>query len=337
MSSLMGGVSRQSVAATYPSDRFYCLLDELQLHLVPKQARNLFAGLPEYPQDLILNPECEILPASEFPKEVDDSAELREAFATEGTIAWVRDRRGSVLPFWLGPSSVGIVNELRVGKSDSSSPSSPIAKDLIAVLRAAGVLIARDQSARSQQKDEMFAEAGAMFRSKGYAALPALLHPFHVAALRRYYRNAIRGGRIRLGDAQSALRYAIHNEPVARFFHRQLTAIFSAIVGQPLKPSYVYLASYLSGAELKKHHDREQCEFSITLALDYAPEPQLATPWPIYLEAESGTVAVYQALGDGLAYRGTRLAHYRNPLPAGQNSTSIFFHYVSTEFAGPLN
>ncbi len=92
-----------------------------------------------------------------------------------------------------------------------------------------------------------------------------LIHPFHIAALRRYYRYLIRTGAIRLGDGQSPRRYVAYNEPVARFFHHDIAATLSAVAGEPIKPSYVYLASYLSGAELKKHTDREQCEFSVTL------------------------------------------------------------------------
>ena len=118
----------------------------------------------------------------------------------------------------------------------------------------------------------------------------------------------------------------MHNEPLARFFHHQIASVMSALAGEELKPSYVYLASYLSGAELKKHTDREQCDFSMTFCLDYSPEPEAATPWPIQLQTKNGMVAVYQALGDGLAYRGTRLPHYRGVLGEHQTSTSIFFH-----------
>ena len=179
--------------------------------------------------------------------------------------------------------------------------------------------------------------ASSNFRAKGYAPLGDLIHPFHIAALRRYYRYLIRTGAIRLGDGQSPRRYVAYNEPVARFFHHDLASTLSAVAGESLKPSYVYLASYLSGAELKKHTDREQCEFSITLCLDFSPEPELAAPWPIRLDTAAGTVTVYQAPGDGLAYRGTRLPHYREPLGKGQTSTSIFFHYVRDDFAGSLD
>jgi len=87
---------------------------------------------------------------------------------------------------------------------------------------------------------------------------------------------------------------------------------------------------------LEPHPDREQCEFSVTLCLDFSPEPELATPWPIRLDTPKGAVTVYQAIGDGLAYRGTRLPHYRGVLGEGQTSTSIFFHYVAAGFDGPL-
>jgi len=187
------------------------------------------------------------------------------------------------------------------------------------------------------ERGEMSKKAAAVFREKGYAPLPGLIHPFHIAALRRYYRYLIRTGAIRLGDRQSARRYVAYNDPVARFFHQHITGTLSAVAGETLKPSYVYLASYLSGAELKKHVDREQCEFSITLCLDFSPEPALATPWPIQLETPTSKVAVCQSIGDGLAYRGTRLPHYRDKLGEGQTSTSIFFHYVAADFAGSLD
>jgi hypothetical protein len=124
---------------------------------------------------------------------------------------------------------------------------------------------------------------------------------------------------------------------VARFFHHQLTAAVAAIAGEPVKPSYVYLAAYQPGAILEKHTDRAQCEFSVTLCVDYSPEPRNATSWPIHLHKKSGTVAVFQAIGDALLYRGCQLPHSRDPLPEGHTSTSIFFHYVRENFTGSLD
>ncbi len=332
ITALVGGKSRQTHAATFPPDRFYCLLDELPLHLVPRYAFR--RSEIQDGQRFCLNPGCTIRPANDVPDELAACKDLLSGFALQGTIAWVRDTPGgAVLPFWVGPELESLIRELGQGE-----PVSPEMSSNVRSLVAARVLVAEGEPARGErEREEMIRAAGLSFREKGYAPLRSLIHPFHVAALRRYYRHRIRTGAIELGDHQSARRYVAHDEPVARFFHHQITGLLSAVAGEPLKPSYVYLASYLSGAELKKHTDREQCEFSITLCLDFSPEPALATPWPIQLDTPRGAVTVRQALGDGLAYRGTRLPHYRSRLGEGQTSTSIFFHYVSADFAGELN
>jgi hypothetical protein len=342
-----GGVSRHTYAATLPSDRFYCLLDELPVHLIPQHVFKSLQLQKDQHQLLFLNPECIVCPGGVLPDELESRRELLSGFALQGTMAWVRDRSGNLLPFWLGPQLEGVVRGLR--------PNDPVASSLSHsarwLLATADILIPEDQNCcvGSGLGSVQAAQAAlrpltgsktrshTVFREKGYAPLANLIHPFHIAALRRYYRYLIRTGAIALGDGQSPRRYVVHNEPVARFFHHQITATLSAVAGEALKPSYVYFASYLSGAELKKHTDREQCEFSVTLCLDFSPEPAHETPWPILLDTPTSTVTVYQALGDGLAYRGTRLPHYRRALGEDQTSTSIFFHYVAADFAGPLD
>jgi len=324
------GRSRQTVAATFPPDRFYCLLDELPVHLLTRRAFRSMRALAD--RELYLNPECTLRAAEDVPEEFASRRELLSGFALQGTIAWVRDSAsGSLLPFWLGPELESLVRQLLCSELGPSSLSPGVRS----VLAAAGILI--PEVTALADRSEMIDRASLSFRQKGYAPLSSLIHPFHVAALRRFYRLLIRTGGIELGDGQSPRRYVAHNEAVARFFHHQIAPLLSAVAGQPLKPSYVYMASYLSGAELKKHVDREQCEFSITLCLDFSPEPELATPWPIKLYTSTGPVIVHQALGDGLAYRGTRLPHYRARLGEGQTSTSIFFHYVSADFTGTLS
>ncbi len=343
MTTLMGGVSRHTCAATFPPDRFYCLLDELPLHLLPRHALRSRSQPTDRDKPFYLNPDCILSSGWRLPDELTTQKELFSAFALQGTVAWVRSpATGRLLPFWLGPQLEDVVRGLRPNEPVSSSfPDSAFR-----LLRAANILISSDcvgqglgprQAAAPQPPTRSEIRSHKLFREKGYAPLRGLIHPFHIAALRRYYRYLIRTGSIHLGDKQSARRYVAYNEPAARFFHHDIAAALSSVAGEVLKPSYVYMASYLNGAELKKHTDREQCEFSITLCLDFSPEPSLETPWPIRLDTPTGTVTVYQALGDGLAYRGTRLPHYRSPLSDGQTSTSIFFHYVGVDFAGSLD
>ena len=330
----MGGASRQTHTATLPPDRFYCLLDELPLHLLPQSALKSLRFADGIRRPLYLNPECLLCPAGQVPEKLVPQKELLAGFALQHTIAWVRNpATGSLSPFWLGPRLEAAVRSLRQGEPVPSS----LTNRERSLFAAAEILVPEGASQPNRAHEDMVKGAARLFQEKGYAPLRDLIHPFHIAALRRYYRYLIRTGAIRLGDRQSPRRYVAYNEPVARFFHRQIAATLSAVAGEPLKPSYVYLASYLSGAELKKHTDREQCEFSITLCLDFSPEPALETPWPIQLDTPTSTVTVYQALGDGLAYRGTRLPHYRRRLNEDQTSTSIFFHYVAADFEGSLD
>jgi hypothetical protein len=336
MEGLMRGGLRQSYAATFPPDRFYCLLEELPLHLIPRYAVGASRGHDRSPA-LVLNPDCRLCSDGQLPDQIASEKELVSRFVLQGTIAWVRDAATrSLLPFWLGPELEAVVKNLVPGRPASSALPDPTRE----LLQQAGILIAADQTARVpprlQEWEKAIGRSAALFQRRRYAPLPALIHPFHVAALRRYYRYLIRTGALELGDKQSQRRYVAYNEPVARFFHRQIAPSVAVVAGVPVKPSYAYLASYLSGAELRKHTDRAQCEFSVTFCLDFSPEPELETLWPIRLDTTDGTVTVYQALGDGLAYRGTQVPHHRDALAEGQTSTSIFFHYVPEDFVGSL-
>ena len=145
--------------------------------------------------------------------------------------------------------------------------------------------------------------------------------------------------KIRTGDQvlKVAERYRLHSEPVGMFLHPQLALLMSRVAGEPVKPSYLYFASYPPGAALPRHVDREQCEFSISLLIDYSPEPDGPCGWPLFLEhpdLPGGVVGADLGLGDAVLYRGRRLVHYREPLPAGHQSSSLFLHYLREGFAG---
>jgi hypothetical protein len=332
---LMGTGSRQTLTAPLPQDRFHCLVDELPLHLIPQGFHRSSALRKHVEQPLFLSPQCSIYPAGQWPQELEEHQELVSGFARQGTIAWVRDPASrSLLPFWLGPKLEALVRSLRPGEALTAA----LSREELFRLAASRILVPEGQAQQIQQGGpDSVSRNSLTFLQQGYLPLRSLLHPFHVAALRRYYRYQLRRGAFPRGDRDNPLRYVAKNEPVARFFHHQLTHTVSAVAGQRVKPSYVYFASYLSGAELTKHTDRPQCEFSVTLCLDFSPEPACETSWPIRLETSRGTVAVYQALGDGLVYRGPSVPHYRTALPEGHTSTSIFFHYVAEDFEGPLD
>ena len=313
-----------------PRSLFHCRLDDQPDHLVPERLLRpeYWEGLSDRP--LFLNADCFFTPDGELP-----TAAPTAGFAEQGQMIWIRDPGNDALQrFWLGTELSAMLSGTRPG-DPAPSKLSPQARRILIL---ASLLVPDDYtSRRRKQWAEIVSVTGAQFQSQGYAPVGRLIHPFQIAALRRYYRHQLRTGKLRLGDSQSPRRYISYNDPVARFFHQQLTAAVTAFAGEPVKPSYVYLASYQPGAILEKHTDREQCEFSATLCLDYAPEPRNATPWPLHLHKEPGKVTVFQAIGDALLYRGCQLPHSREALPVGHSSTSIFFHYVREDFTGSLD
>jgi hypothetical protein len=329
VASLLRGASRQTCAAAFPPERYYCLLDELPLHLLPQGCAGLLQQDLQGP--LFLNLDCLICPANRLPDELISQSDLLSNFALRGMIAWTRQPvTESLLPFWLGPELESAVQNLR----PYEDARGPLSQKDCRILLAAGILKQESPPRESADSNETLRNA---YRDQNYAPFPALIHPFHVAALRRYYRCLIRKGLIWQRDLQCPQRLVAHNEPVARFFHHQLTNVVSAVAGELVKPSYVYFASYRAGAELTRHTDQEECEFSVSLCLDFSPEPERESPWPLCLDTPKGKVEIHQALGDGLFYRGTRVPHYREALGHGLSSTSIFFHYVPADFKGSVD
>jgi hypothetical protein len=348
MARLLGEpLPRPRQAARLPASSFYCLLDEQPTHLFPQRFIVADGWETSATGPLLVNPDCHFSHDREPPPLVAELPHLPESFAWEGAgegawegkIAWVRDPATEIiLPFWLGPRLSGLLANLQSGDAVPADFPADFPANARSVLAAAGILVEDGYAARRRQEwAEIVGHCAARFREKSYVPIGRLIHPYYLAALRRYYRYLIRNGKLQLGDEHNPRRYVAHNEAVARFFHLQLTTVISSIVGEPVKPSYVYVASYLAGEDLKRHTDRPQCEFSISLCLDFSPEPVRETSWPLYLDTKTGKLTVYQAIGDGLLYRGRELPHYRDPLPPGNTSTSIFFHYVREDFSGPLD
>jgi hypothetical protein len=318
-----------------PRSLFHCRLDDQPDHLVPAHLLR-----PEHwevltDRPLFVNPDCVFTSDGELPADAQTAGFANQDPIARGEIVWIRDPANDALqPFWLGPELSTMLSGAQPGDPAPSTLSPQARRNLI----MANLLVLDDYpSHRRQQWAEIVSVTGAQFQQQGYAPVGRLIHPFHLAALRRYYRHQLRTGKLHLGDGQSPLRYIAYNDPVARFFHQQLTAAVTAFAGEPVKPSYVYLAAYQPGAILEKHTDREQCEFSVTLCLDYSPEPRNAAPWPLHLHKKSGKVTVFQAISDALLYRGCQLPHSREALPEGHTSTSIFFHYVREDFTGSLD
>jgi hypothetical protein len=335
MESLMNSSARPDSASPQESDGFCCFLDEQPSHLVPETLLGRQLAGQESGTTLSFNPYCYLQGQGPPPPELRHFEQILPETTRPGArLLWVRHPGMDCWnPFWVSPQLEDTIHRMREDRSEIANL--PVA--FRSVLQQTDILVSSWHAEERCAAWRTTAErCRRKFQTDGYAPISGLIHPFHLGELRRYFRRQIRTGKVRLGDGQSPRRYICHNDLAARFFHIQLRKAVSELVGERMKPSYVYLASYQSGARLEEHTDRAQCEFSITLCLDYTPEPKGVAPWPLYLTTRRGTTTICQALGDGLLYRGRELPHYRKTLAAGNTSTSIFFHYVAENFYGPL-
>lgn len=156
----------------------------------------------------------------------------------------------------------------------------------------------------------------------------------------RHYEEQIARNRLKRGDAQSD-RYVAHNDPFARMVHQALRPAVESVVGRPVKPSYVYASLYNGGAVLERHLDRPQCQYTLSLLIDYRPEPEAGAPapWPVqlYLEPDAPPEVLRQPLGGGLLFMGREVEHARPALAADHRCWVLLLHYVDAAFAGSLD
>ena len=313
----------------YPELLYHVLLDEQPYYLVPPRLFGPHAEAPAF-----VNPNCWFSWQGEPPPALAPRINLPDRFLSWPCIVWVDDpTTRSAWPYWLGHEFVRYFEGARPGQPLPAA----IPPHAEWVLRHAKILVGDAEAAQDRRAWMAPLLTRAPQFRRGYVAVDRLVPPFHLGALRRYYRAHLRAGTFRLGDEQVSRRHIAHNEPVAAYVHRQLTTTVSDIAETMVKPSYSYLAAYHSGSVLEHHTDRPQCEYSITLCIDATPEPAAQSPWPIDIDTADGRLRVWQHLGEGLLYRGRYIPHARERLAEGYSSTSLLLHYVDHSFDGPLN
>lgn len=173
-------------------------------------------------------------------------------------------------------------------------------------------------------------------RRQGYLYLPKLISDDHLRALQSYYRELVAQGWVEPRCAQVPLRMRLHDEPIARYIHKQLAAHLSLIIGEPWKASYCYWAKYKAGSELKKHTDRKQCAITISFLVNFSPSVDRKSGWPLRLHLPRKTVSLKLRNGEAVAFAGTKIPHSRPRLGRRRTSTNIFFHFVEKTFRGNL-
>jgi hypothetical protein len=291
-----------------------------------------YNGGPDDPAPLVVHPRFRFAPAGEVPQALLPRLRFRDRFAGPAPMAWIDDPATSVLlPVWLRDDEADVLARFEAGKGPRG-----VAPELRRKLTAASILTTPDAlERRTRASRARIRRATARFGAARYAALEPFLPAAFVGRLAAYCHDVTAG--VPLGDEQCAGRHALHNEPMARFLQHQLTPVVSAVAGERLRPSYAYSVVYREGATLARHVDREQCEVSVTLLLDYRPGAAAPGAWPLWLGTKEGAVRIRQRAGSVLVYRGRELPHWREPLAAGSRSASLLLHYVPRDFRGALD
>lgn len=205
-------------------------------------------------------------------------------------------------------------------------------------LTGLGILVDETEAAAARREwDRTVRHAAQSFDDRGYAELPGFLCPAIIAFLRGRYRRMAREAALAYGDCQCPTRWTAHNEEAALPLHSALVPLVSAVVGRRVKASYLYLGVYAEGSHLPRHVDREQCEFTLSVLIDYLPDIERLSPWPLHLHVADETRSIHQGLGQSLLFAGRRIAHSRPHLFEGHMSTSIFFHFVDEDFLGSVD
>ena len=131
-------------------------------------------------------------------------------------------------------------------------------------------------------------------------------------------------------ESRNALSFDLRNDSVLSFFHRQLAPVVANIVGASVTPSDCYAACYRAGAELPPTANAN-AKYSLDLLLDYTPEFNQPSEWPLQIEGKKGSIGLRQHIGDALLYKSHGIKRYRTALPQGRTSTSVVFHYAERE------
>jgi hypothetical protein len=314
----------------FPRDSFYCVLDEHPDVLVEPHQLDAWASM-NGAGSLIVNPRCAFGWQGPLPPYIARAAGDRERLFAFPWMIWVDDAdRGAVWPYALGPDWAAMLEHFVPGQEYRGGLPAQMER----TLRIADILVSPDASAWRRHGWAGAVQAWAPVMERGYMPLEGVFPPFQAAALRRYYRYHTRIGTFQLGDDQSDRRYIAYDEPVTRFFHRQLTWMVGDMVRTVVVPTYNYLAFYQGGSVLEPHVDREECQYTLSVCIDATPDPVTNGAWPLNLMTVDGPVSVTQRISDGLLFRGRELSHWRDRLADGYTSSSLLFHFVDAPTSG---
>jgi hypothetical protein len=306
----------------YPAWLYHVLLDEQPHYLAPRRLLHS----PTDSRGLVVNPGCWFCWHGPLPADKAVRTAFADHLCPSDWMVWVDDPgTGAVWPFWVGYDYIGHLADMVPGLP----PPHRLPPQVEWVLREAAILVPIGDGEQRRGEWRRRSVALAAQFQRGYVSLGDLIHPFHLGALRRYYRFHTRSGSFSWVESPGAERsFSAYNDAVACFHQHQLARMVSDVVLAEVRPSYTIFSAHQSWSAQPSQVDGERSEYCLSLCLDASPEPDRQNPWPLDLQVPDGVLRVWQHLGEGLLYRARYLPHARERLPAGCSSSSLELYYA---------
>jgi hypothetical protein len=166
------------------------------------------------------------------------------------------------------------------------------------------------------------------FISKGWYYLPKIITKEEAIQIK--YKNLMGaigdlGGLKTHYDSERGNILSCYAPPACSFVMKRIQPVLEELLGEELIPSYWFSTTYHNKGWMNCHTDRPSCEISVTMNIcgDAA--------WPIKLkDLEGNKQAVVTPPGDGVAYLGTIVPHWRSPMRSHDNDRfmQLFLHFV---------
>ena len=125
-------------------------------------------------------------------------------------------------------------------------------------------------------------------------------------------------------DEQVDGAFARYNFPIFKEAHEIIRLALEMHLGNNLHPSYYYDRFYYVNQELKKHTDRPACEISVSIQVSSNSK----NPWEFWFDTPNGVKSISMKNGDGVAYKGMDIPHWRKPLKSRHSKLTKFFNYM---------
>lgn len=137
--------------------------------------------------------------------------------------------------------------------------------------------------------------------------------------------------------------YGYEHKPLLNFLWG-LTPIMCVLTGKNLLPSFCYFRAYQAGDLLNVHSDRDSCEHSLSLTLEYSDNKSWAFEIARDRIEKARPIAkdfggfpystIMMQPGDAVLYQGVNYRHARMTPNPNRWSAHIFLHWVDSE--GPF-